>query len=391
MLTSRHPAFEASTVADMPEVHGFCDDRLRSVREAFEQNFLDGLEVGASLCVTHRGERVLDLWAGHRDPQRDVPWEEDTLALVFSTTKIATITCVLIQLDRGKLELEAPVADYWPEFAQAGKEAITVKQILTHTGGVPGLREPVSQSTLSDFDAVIRLIEREPPWFAPGTVCVYHPMHFGYIVGELVRRTSAKGPREFFQDEVAAKLDIDFSIGVRCKADLPRLARWVDRSVPPTGLDDVLERIMASYSLESDSTAWDLWAENPAANGWTNGRAVARLCALFANGGELDGVRVLSREITESAGSVHYEGEDLFWGVVRYGLGFGLDSDGYHAPTPTSFHWGGFGGSWGLMDIENAVSAGYVMNAGRGNRREDVRQERIWSALSEVMPVLGRD
>ena len=148
---------------------------------------------------------------------------------------------------------------------------------------------------------------------------------------------------------------------------------------------------MASYSLESDSTAWDLWAENPSANGWTNGRAVARLCALFANGGELDGVRLLSRKMTESAGSIHYEGEDLFWGVVRYGLGFGLDSDGYHAPTPTSFHWGGFGGSWGLMDIENAVSAGYVMNAGRGNRREDVRQERIWSALSEVIPALGHE
>jgi CubicO group peptidase (beta-lactamase class C family) len=370
------------------EIDGTCQEQWLPVREAFEQNFAAALEDGASLCITHEGGNVLDLWGGYRTHTTGHPWQEDTIVNVASTTKIMTTLCTLIQVDRGLLDLDEKVSTYWPEFAQGGKESATLRHVLTHCAGVPGLRTPVPNRTLGDWDAVVRLIEKEPAWWPPGTVACYHAQHFGFILGELIRRTSGKGPRAFFDDEVASKIDADFSIGVRQKPDIGRLAALALKFPAEDDDSTMRPKVFASYSLEPEKPSWEtISRENPSGNGWGNARSVARVCAVFANGGTLDGVRLLSPALVDEAATEQYHGEELFiGGTIRYGLGFGLHSDEFPSPTPTTFHWGGAGGSWGLMDPACRVSAGYAMNRGvEGNPFIDPRQARIWKALAHVM------
>ena len=207
----------------------------------------------------------------------------------------------------------------------------------------------------------------------------------------MIRRTSGKRPREFFHDEVASRIGADFSIGVREKSDIGRLAALA-LNFPAEDDDSTMRpKVFASYSLEPQKPSWEtISLENPSGNGWGNGRSIARVCAVFANGGTLDGVRLISPELVKEAGSEQFYGEELFMGgTIRYGLCFGLHSDEYPAPTPSTFHWGGAGGSWGIMDPACRVSAGYAMNRGvEGNPFIDPRQGRIWQALAPIMSEL---
>lgn len=375
-------------MADSIEIHGSCDDRLVPLKDAFRQNFEEGLEFGASLCVTHRGKPVLDLWAGSFDQAGRVPWQEDTVIGVMSVTKIATILCTLMQVDRGLLDLDATVASYWPEFGQAGKDKVTLRHVLTHRAGIPGLKTPVPSRTLGDWDAVIRLIEQEEPWFEPGTVACYHAINLGFILGELIRLTSGKRPREYFHEEVASKIGCDFSIGAWPTTPFRHLGTRFNVEEHPPEEGSIQQRVLQSYSLEPEEPCWDVISrDSPATNGWGNGRSIARFCAIFANGGQLDGIRFLSRNLVEEASSSQYYGEDKLIGTIDYGLGFGLHSGEFAAPTPSAFHWGGAGGLWAVMDLKSGISAGYAMNRclAPEDTLVDDRQARLWGVLGPIM------
>ena len=192
------------------EINGFCDARFERVAEEFQQNFQQRGEVGASVCVTLEGETVVDMWGGIARPGTNAPWKEDTISVVWSSTKGATSLCAHILASRGKLDLDAPVAQYWPEFAQGGKEAIPVKMLLNHQAGLAAVRNPLPPGAFFNWEGMIHALERQEPWWKPGSQHGYHALTFGWLVGEVVRRVSGKSLGTFFREEVAVPLGLDF-------------------------------------------------------------------------------------------------------------------------------------------------------------------------------------
>ena len=374
------------------EVHGFCEAPFLPLRDAFVANFDAGLELGASLAVTHQGRTVVDLWAGHADRARRCAWERDTIVTVFSTSKLALIVSLLILIDRGRVELDAPVADYWPEFAQGGKGAVTVRHAMSHRGGVPGFADPVAWQALSDWTYACDRLAREPHWFGGAPQICYHAVTYGYLLGEIIRRADGRGHAQFFREEIAEKAGIDFQLGLASRAEEGRVA---ELEVPEVAEalpfhDPIAQRMWDSVS-PADETSWDYRSSwSPASNGYAGGRGIARLCAIVATGGEFDGTRFMSEAVLAEAGRTQVEGIDPYLGPIRMGLGLGLDTTIFPAPTPTSSHWGGYGGSWGVMDPAAKVSAGYAMNkiAFADTLAPEPRAVRLWGALAAVIAAL---
>lgn len=367
------------------EIHGYCNPRFLAVKNAFAKNFEAGLEVGASFAVTLHGEYVVDIWGGYSDAAETTPWRRDTITNVYSTVKVMTTVCALILIDRGQLNLDSPVADYWPEFAQAGKGKITVRQLLSHSAGLSGFDEPLSLETMYDWKKVTRLLERQEPWWEPGTQSGYHMVTFGYLAGELVRRISGKSIGTFFRDEVAIPLDADFHIGLAQEHDA-RVAELVPpppMDPPPIEPDSIIGKtlfnspIIPAYS----DRAWRA-AEIPSSNGHGNARSTARVGSLLACGGELDGLRLLSRATIDQAIEEQYNGIDLVLREpVRWGLGFGLANDKLSYLNPRTFYWGGFGGSWLEMDPDAEMCFSYVMNKLEVDINGDKRMIALRNAL----------
>lgn len=195
-------------------IDGKFDPEFSLVADAFAQNFELRNEVGASICVYRQGECVVDMWGGVADPETDKPWTQDTVSVVFSCTKAMTALSAHLLVDRGELNLHAPVGDYWPEYACNGKEKTTVGMFLNHTAGMASLRDPVKKGGMLDWDYITGEIARTAPWWEPGTRNGYHMITFGWTVGELIRRVSGKSLGEFFKTEIAEPLGADFSIGL---------------------------------------------------------------------------------------------------------------------------------------------------------------------------------
>ena len=210
---------------DVPggRVEGICDERFSAVADEFERNFTEREEVGASVCLVHEGETVVDLWGGLANPQTSTPWERDTIGIVFSCTKGAVSICAHVLASRGELDVHAPVAEYWPEFATHGKEGATVKMMLDHSVGLPALRTPVKPGGVYDFDYMCELLAAEEPFWKPGIRNGYHMINFGWTVGELVRRVSGRSLGSFFRDEVAGPTGAEFWIGLPEELE-PRVA-----------------------------------------------------------------------------------------------------------------------------------------------------------------------
>jgi CubicO group peptidase (beta-lactamase class C family) len=356
------------------EVQGACGARFAAVRDAFAANFAAGREVGASFAATLDGEVVVDLWGGHADAARTRPWERDTIVNVFSTTKAMTTTCAHMLVDRGALDVDAPVARYWPEFAAAGKAAIPVRCLLSHTAGLPGIRTPLPTEALFDWERMTAALAAETPWWPPGTVNGYHAMTFGFLVGEIVRRIDGRGLGTFFRDEVARPLGADFHIGLPASED-GRVAEMIGQSQgEPSGAararvldrDSLAGRVLSNPPLRPELANRVAWrrADIPAANGHGNARAVARILAALACGGSLDGVRLLDASTLQRAIAEQIHGTDLVLGrKFRWGLGFMLTSaDLPFGPNPRTFGHGGWGGSLGFADLDARVSWAYVMN-----------------------------
>jgi CubicO group peptidase (beta-lactamase class C family) len=356
------------------EIQGTCVPRFDAVREAFAANFAAGREIGASFAVTLDGEPVVDLWAGHADVARSRAWARDTIVNVFSTTKAMTATCAHMLVDRGLLDVDAPVVRYWPEFAAAGKGGIPVRHLLSHTAGLPGISTQLSTEALFDWERMTAALAAETPWWTPGTANGYHAVTFGHLVGEVARRILGCSLGTFFRDEVARPLGADFHIGLPESED----AR-VAEMVPPTreetnaaGAPPVLDRqsmqgrVLSNPPLRPEVANRIAWrrAEIPAANGHGNARAVARVMSVLACGGALDGVRLMREETLRRAIEEQAYAKDLVLGrKFRWGLGFMLTSpDLPFGPNPHTFGHGGWGGSLGFADLDARVSWAYVMN-----------------------------
>ncbi|MFG2601058.1 serine hydrolase domain-containing protein [Streptomyces sp. NPDC048462] len=360
----------------MPAVHGHCDERFLAVRAAFEANFRERDELGAAVTVLVDGRPVADLWGGWADGARTRAWERETLVNVWSTGKGPTALCAHILADRGLLDLDAPVAAYWPEFAAAGKEGVLVRHLLSHRAGLAGLREPHTLDELYDWELTCARLAATEPWWEPGTRSGYHALTYGFLVGEVVRRVSGLLPGEFLRREVTGPLGIDFTIGlpggdagraaelVAPKPDRARRAAVFAR-MEPVAVASLLNP--PSGAAAANTPAWRA-AEIPAANGHGTARAVAALYALLAGGSGPDGRPVLSQKAAERVREGQGSCRDLVLGAgfdheTEIALGPWLSGpNGSYGPNPRAFGHDGAGGSCGLADPEAGIALGYVMN-----------------------------
>jgi CubicO group peptidase (beta-lactamase class C family) len=355
------------------EINGYCDPRFSAAKEAFRENFDSGLEVGASFAATINGKFVVDIWGGYADKAQTRPWGRDTIVNVYSTTKVMTAICALILIDRGQLDPDAPVAKYWPEFAQAGKDKIPVRYLLSHQSGVAGLDEPVPLEAIYDWNRMIDFLEKQKPWWEPGKYCGYHALTFGYLIGELVRRITGKSLGSFFHDEVAIPLGADFQIGFSAEHDY-RVAELIPAPVLKPGEPGYVDmlpgsmgyKVMANPVISVPTVMKREYrrAEIPAINGHGNAHSVARVGASIACGGVLDGVNLIGTGTIVKALEEQIYSKDLLLNVPRrYGLGFGLNcNEEQVSPNPRTLWWGGMGGSKMVMDLDAKLSWGYVMN-----------------------------
>jgi CubicO group peptidase (beta-lactamase class C family) len=353
----------------MTQIHGTVAPGFEPVRDAFAANFANGLDSGASFAVTRDGEFVVDLWAGDAGPAGQ-PWQKDTIVNVYSTTKTMAAMSVLLLADRGLIDLNAPVARYWPEFAQNGKDAITVSQIMSHSAGLsgfaPALEDPAE---LYDWDAMCSRLAAMAPWWEPGTALGYHAITQGFLQGEIVRRVDGRSLGKFFREEIAEPLGADFHIGLDARHD-HRVAELIP---PEAGIggsaldpDSIAGRTFNSAPINGTEPSTRAWraAEIPAAGGIGNARSVARIHSALACGGTVDGVRIMSAAGVERALEEQARGMDMALRVpIVYGNGFGINNKLLPvSPNPRAMFWGGWGGSLAIIDLDARVSIAYVMN-----------------------------
>ena len=371
---------------------GFAQERFSAVRERFEGNLASGEDVGASFAATVEGETVVDLWGGFADEARTRPWEEHTIVNVYSTTKTMTALVALILADRGLIDFAAPVARYWPEFAANGKERITLAHVLSHSSGLSGWAEKMEPDDIYDWEKATSRLATQAPMWEPGTASGYHGLTQGYLVGEVVRRVTGQTLGTFFRKEIAEPLDADFWIGLPASED-SRVADLIPP--PPMGpppadapTNELMMNMATNPGIDVSATRTRAWraAEIPAANGHGNGRAIAQVMTILANGGVAKGRRFLSESGCRKALELQIEGTDLLFGMhIRFGMGFGLHGGMMPLPHPGCCFWGGYGGSLAIIDMEARAAFGYAMNRMIGTTTGDPRgiglANAMWDAI----------
>jgi CubicO group peptidase (beta-lactamase class C family) len=345
---------------------------FEAVREAFAENFHRDdayRELGAALAVYRRGACVVDLWGGStRRAEAGRPWQRDTLINVYSTTKGIAAVALAMLADEGRLDYGERVTKYWPEFGQAGKENTTVAQLLSHQAGLTGFLEPTTTSDLLDWPLCCDRLARQAPLLPPGSAASYHAMTWGYLAGELFRRIAGESIGQFLRARIAQPLDADVFIGLpeslesrvatlygpRISPDLSALTQ------PPQAL-----AALVNPQLDPEAPNQRVWraAEIPAANGQASAQGLARIYAALAGGGNLAGLRLLSREglgrmLQRQAGKT-----DLLLGFTdNWAMGVTFNQFAMLGPQAGTFGHGGWGGSFGAADLEAQVSIGYVCN-----------------------------
>lgn len=349
-------------------VQGSCDERYAPVREAFETNFANGLEVGASVAIAVEGELVVDLWGGVADPETGAEWQQDTLVCVWSSTKTMAALCMLTLADDGLVDLDAPVADHWPEFAANGKESVLVRHVLSHTAGLPGWTAPITLDELYDTRAAAARLADEAPWWEPGTACGYHAVTQGFLLGEIVHRVTGESMGTMLRTRFAEPLGADFHLGTGVEHDA-RIARIVPPTFPLGGRSSpgsLGERALSNPVIHAAiaNTAAYRRIELPASNGHGNARSLARLQSVVSNEGAVDGTRFLSAEGIEQIFRPQWVGPDLVQEVdTRVGMGFGLNGPEVPvSPNERACFWGGWGGSVVIDDLETHTTFAYAMN-----------------------------
>jgi CubicO group peptidase (beta-lactamase class C family) len=353
-------------------IHGECDARFARLREVFERSFAEDRETGASLAVVLDGRPVVDLWGGHADAARTRAWERDTIVNLYSTTKGWTALCAHVLVDRGELDLDAPVARHWPEFARAGKGAIPVRQLLCHQAGLPGIRRKVEVEDVYDWERMTTLLAEEEPWWPPGTRHGYHALTFGWLVGEVVRRVAGRSLGAFFRDEIAGPLGLDLHVGLGAEHDA-RVAELIPIPLDQQAGSPIFAnreslgaKVLSNPRIHPKQTRTRAWraAEIPAANGHGNARGLARLYGALSRGGEIDGVRVIREAALGEAAREHAVGPDaVLVFPMHWGAGFIVNGQRViYGPSARSFGHSGYGGSFGFADPDARLGMGYAMN-----------------------------
>jgi CubicO group peptidase (beta-lactamase class C family) len=383
----------------MATVSGTCDARFKGVREELEDNLASGEELGASIALNVDGQLLVDLWGGWRDEARAQPWEQDTIVNVWSTTKTVTSLAMLTLVSRGQLDVYAPVARYWPEFAAAGKEAVEVRHLLSHTSGVSGLDQPATVEDLYDWERSTSRMAAQAPWWEPGTASGYHALNFGHLLGEVLRRITGRSLKSFVAQELAGPLGADFQIGA-AERDEGRIAPVVP---PPPLPFDLAAMDPASPAVRTftgpgpdadiaNTTAWRA-ADIGAANGHGNARSVARMLSPISLDGTVDGVQLLSAEAIKAIFDRQSDGVDVVLGLpLQFGIGFGLPIPETipYIPEGQLCYWGGWGGSLIVMDLERRMTFAYIMNKMGpgiiGSPRAEAYLRAAYAALEVTLP-----
>ncbi|MFN7147973.1 MAG: serine hydrolase domain-containing protein [Microthrixaceae bacterium] len=399
----------------MTEISGVVEPGFERVSDAFEANFAEHGEVGASVCVYVDGQRVVDLVGGERTD--GTPYDESTLQLVFSSTKGATAACAHLLAQRGELDLHAPVATYWPEFAAKGKGDVPVSWLLSHKVGLPDTEARLSYEQMLDWDTVAAALADSAPLWEPGTQHGYHAVTYGWLVGEVVRRVSGRSLGEYFAEEIAGPLGLEFWIGLPPE-QVDRVSQLIPMAPPeglpmmaaeeglgggdgsaPKGLIEMLDMLLGPGNLAGRALAapggaaadQDIWndprtwaAQIPAANGITNARGLARMYAGLV--GEVDGVRLLDEATLNAAIEPQVEGPDaVLVFPIPFALGFMRHSDMSPMLGGRSFGHYGAGGSVGLADPERRISVGYAMNQMHFGLAGDPRTAALLAAVDAAV------
>lgn len=383
----------------MAELNGYCDSRFNRVRDLFAKGLETGGEIGASLCVNIDGENVINLWGGWRDKEHSTRWTEDTIVAVFSATKTVTSIAVLMLVDRGQIDLNAPVARYWPEFAQNGKDRVLVRHLLSHTSGLPAWEPPFSMAEAMDVPTSTARLAAQAPWWEPGTRGSYHASSFGHLNGELVRRVTGLTLSQFISKEIVQPLGTAFYLGLTTEEQLARVAtiypapQRAGSAVPaaPIAADDPLatERALSartrlgSFSgMKRDplelfnSSAWRS-TEFGGSSGHANADGLGRIIAALSLSGVSRGVRLLSPEVIDLIFQEQASGVDSYYmRPIRWGIGYALASEVDNSRGPLPFlrpgkktcFWYGSGGSLAIADVERRITYTYAMNQSQSGR-----------------------
>jgi len=367
-------------------VTGQCDPAFQGVRDALAEVLASGFEVGAALAVYVDGRRVVDLWGGYADAARTRPWQRDTIVNLYSVGKAISAVCVLRLVDAGRLDLDAPVARYWPEFARANKEQMPVRYLLTHQAALPAIARPLPPGAWARWDAITEALAEQAPWWEPGAGHGYHVNTQGFLIGELVRRITGQTFGSYLRESLTGPAGIDFFVGfgseldARCADVLParpspeseELRRQL--AVDVSELSGLASMRVSAYRNPADFSGTGIvntrsWraAEVPSTNGHGTARGVARLYSALAGNGRMDGFKVLSPEIIARASEEQVYGDDIMLErPTRFGLGFQLTmAERRLGPNPRAFGHFGAGGSLGFADPDARVAFGYAMNQSR--------------------------
>ncbi|MEZ5408154.1 MAG: serine hydrolase domain-containing protein [Acidimicrobiales bacterium] len=384
----------SSAPAATAPIDGHCDARFERVRAEFARNFAERGDVGAAVAVVHRGELVVDLWGGHTDETRTVEWQRDSIVNVFSVTKTMTALALLLLIDRGEVDPDAPVATYWPEFGAHGKQDVLVRHVMSHTAGLPGWPQPIEPAVLYDWDAACAALADQPTWWEPGTASGYHSLSQGYLSGEIVRRVTGHSLGQFVAREITGPLGADFHIGTSAAHD----ARVVDL-IPPGGSrpdpsmfpeEEVVARrafanIRGFQAADSATIAWRR-AEIPAANGHGNARSIALAQALVSHRGEVFGRRLLSPTAPDVIFRPQCDNVDkILFQHLRHGIGWGLRCGKLELPSDTACWWDGWGGSLCVNDVGHGFTLAYTTDKMMENLGPDARTTPLWQAVYDIV------
>ena len=360
---------------------GICDPRFQAVRDVFEQSFTDGEELGARFSFIVDGETVIDLWGGHADHKRERAFDAATLVPVFSVTKALTATLIARLVEAGKLAYAQPVAEVWPEFAQAGKAAITVEQLMSHQAGLPGFLEPMDPALWFDWDAICAKLAAQPPMWPPGTASGYHAVTVGYLAGEVFRRVDGRTVGTALKEDVREALGLDLWIGLPDEehgrvAELQR-----PKALPQFGevTDPKKAAFLTPWAAPGGRSGAD-WrrAEIPSANGHVRGLDLARFMAMLADGDS----PLLKASTVAEASRERIHGQDLVLPfVMSWGAGYMRNEPNFfYGPTPTTIGHSGWGGACAFADTQRRVAGAYVMNKQDVHLIGDPRSRRLIDA-----------